>query len=267
MRLIIYITSVVVLFASCRKVIEVDLNEVETKTVIEAELKEGINDFSVNISKTISYFTDESIPQIKGAIVTITDASGIKTSLIDNNDGSYLAPIFEAIPNQKFLLNVELPSGEIFEATSFLPNVVPLKTIKLEYQEGSLFFEEGYEPYTVFNDPLDETNYYRIILTKNGERGDSLEEVILLDDKFTNGNEIEFPLFSERLQLGDEIGIELISLDKDTYDYYETLISIAAASGGGGDSAAPANPTTNLNNNALGYFGAVSSSSKTAIVQ
>ena len=53
-------------------------------------------------------------------------------------------------------------------------------------------------------------------------------------------------------------------MDKVTYKYLETLILI---SGGGQGSAAPANPTTNLSNDALGYFGAFSKSAFTATVK
>lgn len=266
MKILLYISAASILLLSCRKVIDVDLNEAESKTVIEAYLQEGVSDFSVNISKTISYFTDEPIPAVKGAVVVLTDASGVKTTLLDNTDGTYLATNFDATSNQNYTLNIELATGEVFEAKSFMPRQVPLKAIVLDYEEKSIFGEAGYVPYTVFDDPIDETNFYRIILTKNGERRDALEDMFVFDDKFTNGNEIAIPLFSERLQIDDVIEIELISIDKATYDYYETLVSIASASGGGGDSAAPANPNNNISNDGLGYFAAISSDKLSVIV-
>ena len=86
---------------------------------------------------------------------------------------------------------------------------------------------------------------------------------MLLDDRFTDGNPISRPLFLDPLfQLSDTIGMELRSIDEVVYDYYTELLTIAGSQA----SAAPANPESNWNNDALGYFSAYSNSTQEVIV-
>ena len=63
---------------------------------------------------------------------------------------------------------------------------------------------------------------------------------------------------------GDTVVVELQTLDRATYDYYRTLFPILD---GGLGTPNPANPESNLSNDALGYFGACTISRDTIIVQ
>jgi hypothetical protein len=47
--------------------------------------------------------------------------------------------------------------------------------------------------------------------------------------------------------------VQLLSIDKPTYDYYRTLDNILT-SDRSPTSLSPANPTTNISNGSLGYF-------------
>ncbi len=69
----------------------------------------------------------------------------------------------------------------------------------------------------------------------------------------------------KKFSLDDIVHVELHSISKETYDYYNTLSDIIGGNMEG--SSAPANPTTNLNNGALGYFGAFAISSRTIVIE
>ncbi len=262
-RFSLFLISVVFIAYGCEKVIDVNLNESDPKTVIEANLYEGDNDFMVNITKTINYFEPESIPAVKDAKVSITDEAGNTTVLTNNNDGTYIATNYQAIPNQQFSLKVEMKNGVVHTASSFMPNVIPVLDILFVFEEGTAFGAEGYVPYCVFQDPANEENYYRLILTVNGVAKDALTDMFLFDDKLVSGNLITIPLFSERLALNDTVSMELISMDKATYVYLETLQEIITNN----NSSAPANPNTAITGGAVGYFGAFSSSSLEKIIE
>jgi len=62
----------------------------------------------------------------------------------------------------------------------------------------------------------------------------------------------------------DTVVVELQTLDLSTYDYYRTLFSILD---GGLGNPNPANPESNLSNDALGYFGAFTISRDTIVIQ
>ena len=75
---------------------------------------------------------------------------------------------------------------------------------------------------------------------------------------------------SDEINIGDFITVDLMSIDKATFDYYLTANSVNASGSNGrgpsSTSAAPTNPVTNWNNNALGYFSAYTSSQKTIVL-
>jgi hypothetical protein len=110
-----------------------------------------------------------------------------------------------------------------------------------------------------FRDPF-EKNFYRI----KGYLNDSIgaENYRLYDDQYTNGSKTDLQV--RRASVGDTIRVELISLDKGTYEYFRTLSDLLHTNPIFGST--PANPTSNLSNGALGYFGAYAISSKMIIV-
>ena len=65
---------------------------------------------------------------------------------------------------------------------------------------------------------------------------------------------------------GDTVWVDLLSIDKASYDYFNTLNNILT-SDRSPTSLAPANPNTNLTNGALGYFAAYSVDSRMIILQ
>ena len=78
-----------------------------------------------------------------------------------------------------------------------------------------------------------------------------------------NGNMIFMSWEDEPFFPQDTVVVELQTLDKSTYDYYLTLNSLA---GGLFGASNPANPKTNLSNDALGYFGAYTVSRDTIVI-
>ncbi len=81
----------------------------------------------------------------------------------------------------------------------------------------------------------------------------------------TNGNEMMERIRAGRnVQTGDAITVELLSIDKATYDYFNTLRDVLS-SDQAATSLAPANPNTNLSNGLLGYFSAYTIDTKTII--
>ena len=96
--------------------------------------------------------------------------------------------------------------------------------------------------------------------------------IFTYDDRLTDGNYIDFNRFffesEDVLEAGDIITIELLTVDQPTFLYFRTLRDALASSRGGPfGSTAPSNPTTNWDNDALGYFSAFFTESKSIIVR
>ena len=70
----------------------------------------------------------------------------------------------------------------------------------------------------------------------------------------------------DKVNKGDTITIELLSIDKAAYDYFHTLSEILS-SDQSPTSLAPQNPLTNLSGGALGYFAAYTVDTRKIVIR
>lgn len=261
-RFIFVIAIVLSGLNSCQKIIDVDLNESDPAIVIEAELDGNDSIIRVRVSQTASYFDTLPSPLIDNAIVAITDDLGNTTTIPSIGNGEYEL-LYTPTIGTTYILTVSY-NGVIYTASSTMFEAVPQDIIYVEYFPPGPFSGSGaYIPYIQFQDPLNETNYFEIILSKNGKKKDNLKDLNIQDDALTNGNYVKRPLFSVNYDLGDTVGIELRSIDEHVYTYLNQAFGLLSSE----NSAAPGNPESNWDNDALGYFSAFRSSFQTAIVQ
>ena len=115
-----------------------------------------------------------------------------------------------------------------------------------------------------FKDPAKEVNFYRVKSVVNGVAKDKGADLLVAEDRLSDGKDIVLPIYTSIFKLNDKVEVELLSMDKKMFDYFNTLSNLI---GNNGDGAAPANPLTNWSGGALGYFGAFSSSKKTIVVK
>lgn len=264
-RIIIFI-ALAVAFSSCEKVIDVELNEADPKVVMEALMVEGTFDFDVSLSYTSNFFTSTTPEPITNATVTLSDDAGTSVTIAHLASGIYRIPNFTAVSDRIYTLRASL-NGEVYTASAYLPPVVPIDSLKHEDQPFSGF--GGEEPtqqvFCMFTDPGGIDNYYRLVGYKNGREYDSPFDLIVFDDQVSDGRAAEVPFFTRDFVAGDTVTLELRNIDAGVYDYYYTLGEILG-SGGGPGAAAPANPNTNIEGGAIGYFGAMSLTRDTIVV-
>lgn len=255
MKIILSISTLIVLFTSCQKVIDVDLNEANKQIVIVANYAAEDSTVRVRITGTSSYFNSNPSPEVNDAIVTITNQNGVSQSVPFSNSGNYILSAYPPEFGTTYTLTVV--SGEkAYTAICYLPPVVTLDAPNQFYLSSFFGGESGYVPELVLNDPAGIENYYLIVLAKNGELWNDLTDLNSQDDRLTDGNTIMRPIFGRELyQIGDTADIELRCVDKAVYTYVNQAQSTVAQNSG-----APANPDTNWDNGALGYFSAYSSS-------
>lgn len=262
-------------FSSCEDVIELDLNPTTPQVVIEGFITDEPGPYSIQISKTTDFYDLNSFPPQENAQVKIADDQGNEELLIETSPGIYKTSTVPGKRGTTYTLDVEL-EGTAYTATSRMPeNRIELDSLTLEFNEQSIFYDEGYYVTAYFNDPPDIDNYYRLQVLVNGkvyiftfenedgEREEDTKDINfwLTNDKFTDGKlkEYEFP---HTLQVGDTVDVTLQQVDKVTFDYYRTLVDVIYGNG-----IAPSNPISNLQNGALGYFGAFSVTRKSIVVR
>lgn len=262
-----FIICVCLLTFSCEKVIELELEDSDSQLVIEAQLQEGTHQFTVLVSQSSSYFSNEAPVLIDEASLVLYDNSNAAVELPLISAGVYGKDItVEA--GLTYTLEVEL-EGQTYQASTTVPAPVNLNRLDTTFLEATAFFEEGYQVVSRFeDDPLTE-NYYRVlhaiddVLQKDGT------DLQVTNDRFFNGSEnARLPVFNHIFNSGETITVTLQHLDEVSFEYFNSLTNIVGdGQGPNGGSAAPGNPPSNWSGEALGYFGAVASDTMRVVLR
>ncbi len=258
----VFITSLV--FIACEKVIEVDLEDQESKLIIEAKLSKLDQRITVDISMTTPYFAEAETEYISNAQITLTDQNGLAQLIPYTQNGHYELS-FDPSINMTYSISV-LIDGKLYEATSIMPGSVPLNNLESEFQAATPATDEGYGVFARFNDPADQENYYRIIHHLNGAIQNDGSDLQVITDGIGNGNYLKLPLFQQVFNSGDRVFVELVHFDEASYEYFNSLGDILGGQGPTAGTAAPGNPVTNWNGDAGGYFSAYTSDTLSLII-
>ena len=262
---------------SCTERIEVDVDASFARLVVEATLTTDTMAHSVRLTTTSDYFYNQRAPAVHGAIVEVSD--GLDTWIFAESPSEagyyYSDPGFHGIPGNKYTLeisNVDINGDgnpELYTASSLLNPVNPVDSIRLNYFDS---FFSGYEVRIYAWDSPRE-DFYAFKVLKNGILlTDTLTELIVQNDVFFNGNYTygipsqflngEKP--DEQVHEGDTITFELNGITREYYHYIieaqsQVFPQIPLFSG------PPANISSNISNNAIGFF-AVYSISRSSVV-
>lgn len=253
----------IVLFSSCRKVINVDIDGVEKKYVIEAFITDQQDSSRVLISTTKNISENNDYPGISGASVTVTDDAGAVTTFIEDSAGYYSAPSFKGEIGRTYTLKVNI-NGANFTAVSRMPQKISMDTLYIS--DEILFGEARKIANTTYQDPPGKGNCYRYVQYINGKK---TKTIFVNNDDYLDGNYVEARLWyladddddkeDEKIKSGDTVRLDMYCIDVAVYKYWFSLNMSAT---GNSQSASPANAVSNISGGALGYFSAHTVQSK-----
>jgi len=261
--LILLLSALIVSFSSCEKVIDLKLKPADTRYVIEGVVSDQEGGSYVSITQTKEFDADKGYEPVGGAAIIISDDEGNTTTLAQGDDGLYRHPAFKGISGKTYHLKVQL-DGKSYTASSTMPAPVPIDSMYISKED---FFDEEYlMVHVTFVDPAGMNNYYSFDQYINGLK---VKEVFYDNDELRDGANYDYVIFnlSEtdrfRLKPGDSVRIDMHSTDAAVYKYWYSLYQGAT---GTGNSASPANPVSNMQGGALGYFSAQTSEIRTLYV-
>lgn len=262
------------LFSACEgleRSVELDLDQTETKYVIEGMITNEMTEQMVKVSKTGGYYDAENPPLVSGAVVEVRDDAGNSYSFTEKEGekGTYIAQ-FQGIVGRTYSLKVST-EGRLFEASEkmiFLTSIDSLSYAVDPEEQADPDEDEPDRFYDVLlfvKEPQETEDYYYFRFFRNGkEENYDNREVYYSDDKLLQENidGIEFPSFYAK---GDTAEIEMFSITRSAFIFYSDLAQ-ALSNDGGIFGPIPANLRNNLTNGALGYFQVSAVSRKTIIV-
>jgi len=264
MKLLIIFLSIIILSTSCESVIEIDLDYMKPKLVVESVINDSDEQCIIKLSKTTDYFHSKINPPVSGAVISLTDNTGTIIKFNEAEAGNYVGESVQFESDLTYTLSI-LSEGENYAANATIPQKVNIDSLTCKYYPNSIIYEVGYVVTCHFSDPGEFRNYYRVKTYNISDRTKAKYSKDIYNDDLGNGNRVEWTWRYEVYQQSDTVVVELYTLDVQTYDYYKTLFQISD----GSDMMSfttPANPDTNISNGALGYFGAYTISRDTIII-
>lgn len=236
----------------CQKVIQVDINNVNKKYVIEGTLTDQNDSYSVIVSKTLNISDPNLFEGVDNAIVTIAETGKTPVMLQHKGNGLYRANA-SGKPGATYQLSVKVGS-EVFTARSTMPQKVKLDSL---YTTSRVFVGRERMIATVeFKDPPGEGNAYRFTQLVDGRKENT---IFVTNDKLIDGRNVVYELLifagdeASDLKKGDNLSVEMRCINKDNYDFWYSLTQSGL---GQSQSASPGNPASNIRGGALGYFSA-----------
>lgn len=256
MKNIVYL-FILIFFASCEDVIDVDLDTAPPKLVIDANILwlKGTagNEQRVKLTTTTSYYS-ETVPVVSGAIVFITNSNNDVFNFIEvPNTGEYVCTDFIPIINETYTLTVQ-HNGITYQSTDKLlatPTIDSVQQTTVEGIAGDVIQVKFF-----YQDNGLEDNNYLIIVQKSGE---TVPELGAVSDEFFQGNQMFGFYTDEELEAGNQLNFGLQAISLRYFNYMNKLINITA-SGGNPFATPPATLRGNIVNQnnvddyPLGYF-------------
>ncbi|MBD3750016.1 MAG: DUF4249 domain-containing protein [Sphingobacteriales bacterium] len=246
-------------FGACESVINLNLKDAKPAIVIEANVTDRAEPQIVFISQTKPFNQNNTINPVSQAVVTVFDEDGNQHQFFETIPGKYVSASFAGVSGKKYTIQVKV-EGTLYTASSLMPQKVLLDSLSLT--ELSFFNDTKKYVQVHFNDPVAEANQYNYVLYVN----DEIRNAYYVDnDRFNDGKNVTNTIFNSdpALKKGDSVTVDFQCIDEPIYRYFFTLSQIA---GNGGPPTAPANPDSNFDNGALGYFSAHTSQKKSNII-
>jgi Domain of unknown function (DUF4249) len=260
-KLLFFSLLLALLGTSCTDVIEIDLDEADAKTVIEAIITDQPGPYTVRITRSVPFDQSNIYPGVNGAVVTINDGAVTDTLVAGSTDGVYTTTtrLAQAQPGRTYQLKVVLPDGAVHESTSTMQPKVPFDSLQQSQITGP-GTGDLLVPIPVYTDWAGVSNYYKWNIWHNGAY---VQEINVSDDRNFDGRRVTRPLISPQQDYaaGDTLLMEMQCIDRSVYKYFVSLTGVT----GPGSAPIPGNPESNITGGAAGYFSAHTVERKTMV--
>lgn len=251
-----------IVFAACQEEVNLPLGTKGEKVpTIEATWTDSglYNEVKISLSKDYYDSLDAEVVTDADVKITVLGTNKVIPFSYVSGTNSYKPnnPLERATVGENYLLTVKW-DGKVFESEGVMLEAPTVDSLTWNFEEESLFRDEGYYIKVYGKVPFTEDNNYRIRVIENDTLKNGREDYLLFDDTFG------LKFFEQGLQLGyafeenDRVRLELFRLNRDAFDYLNQLVNLLF-NDGGLFSPPPQNPVSNIavvegESEVLGYF-------------
>lgn len=241
--------AAVILLASCRDEVILDLNTVGPVPVIEANISNDSVPFKVRVRTTADYYS-LTLPEVDNALVVI-NGGGYSDTLVYDSAGYYLSnTIHPCKVGMSYTLNVTY-KGKTYQATETCRPQEPIDSVKVIYYPKRGFLPAGYYLWEYVLERPGKGDCYKWDVYQNDTLINKdfymMNEDLWVDGQYF-GYDFPFPL-----RYGDSVVFEQWSISKQNYNFL-TAIQSQSSRDGSPFSSPPSNIGGNISGGAFGYF-------------
>ncbi|MFP4089614.1 MAG: DUF4249 domain-containing protein [Cyclobacteriaceae bacterium] len=266
--------------SSCQEIVDIELPVEDPRLVIDGHVyywpdQPEKNEARVVVSTSGNYYDEDTFNPVNNAQVEIEDVvSGQIYELppLEDEPGTYLNTSLPIDSGRTYRLHLAY-GNEQYEASGTVLPIAQLDSFSYKYREASLLLDSGYYFFFSGRTPKERgINYYRFKIYENDSLYDQPEDYLIQSDELLRAQIDTLQLANYAFELGDTVRIEMYSLNKDVFDYYNELLELLF-NDGGLFSSPPRNPDSNIVNVTdplrapLGFFQVSSVLSGGAIVE
>lgn len=261
----IYI-ALLFIFSSCLEQVNLDLPNGEPEIFVDAWITDEVNQGQVRIALTNAFDDQSEYENISDAVVYVMK-NGVRCNLV-YSDGFYK-------PNKKFVgeegsryqLYIEWEGRQIVSDEVLMrrnPRLIDQEVLQIESSTVDAVdpTDEVWYVRGVVEDLDNEDNFYRWQLIIDDQLQNRPEELILFNDRFTNGNSFFIDASNVLFAQQSKVQLKHMSLEESFYNYMTQLRDLTVNSATGPTirrSALIGNlRDADTGEPVLGYFGASS---------
>lgn len=264
MRSYFKILLFIVLVSACDEATELDLRQTPSRIVIEGLVTNKPGYQSVKVSRSTHFYGSGQTPRVTNANVKVTNDAGLEFVFVHNPSGHpdslgiYLPQAgFAGEVGNTYTLSVEV-DGEVYTGSDQLLSVIPIDSLEFrineDEQEDPKETGKYYELLLYAREPQEEKNFYLFKYYRNDSLVFYNETDIYYSDDILLGENIDGVPSPVYYGPEDSARLEVYSLTRQGFVFYNDLSTILNNDGGGMFGAIPASPRSNLTNGALGFF-------------
>lgn len=225
MRKYLFISIVTLGLVNC------ELRELELQTntnllVVEGWLLDTLTQQEVKLSISAPFESTSNPSAVLNATVKVESQDGMSYLFSHMGNGSYKSlDLIKAESSKSYRVVIDLADRTVFSDWEHLTSTPPIQSVDYQVNAnrqsivpGDLLF-----PIVTLVDPAQEHNFYWWRLFRNDTAFSAPNEMVLLDDRFFNGNEFsnEFQAFDYRFN--DSISMELFGISQAAFEHLRQL--------------------------------------------
>ncbi len=279
----LYVMSVALLVMACTEEMDIKLDSIETRLVVEASVTSDLKKHVVILKESSDVFYELAAIPVSHAIVSVANGD-LVYEYTEKEPGYYESNVMFAGESGKTyslsIKNVDINGdgiNEEYQATSLMREAYNVDSISLHFDPNYGFGhgDSGEETWLLslyMEDNVDVEDYYGFACRVNDTMvHDTITELVVYEDTYFNGDVIEGVYVakfdqskpSEVLKDLDTVTLETYAITKEYYDFVVQLQEMAK--GQFAFSGPPGNISTNISNDAIGFF-AVYAITRTSLV-